>query len=157
MALRLCQDEGVSAEVQHIAELAALLHDIADWKYSGSEEAGAEAANEFLTSKGVDASIVSQVCEVIRGVSFHAELGGAGAISPALAIVQVRADVLISVSIVSLSSFNRACRMRIDWMPLGPLESPAALRTAARRTAPSTTRSIPRRRCDDGCFVTRWW
>ena len=37
MAHRLALEEGVGADVLEIVELAALLHDIADWKYSGSE------------------------------------------------------------------------------------------------------------------------
>ena len=119
MALRLCQDEGVSAEVRHVAELAALLHDIADWKYSGSEEAGAEAAHEFLTSKGVDAGTVSQVCDVVRGVSFHAELGGTGQISPALAIVQVRTRANIDACVTLEITRFPPTRMLIGWMPSG--------------------------------------
>ena len=31
-------------------ELGALLHDVFDWKYSGSDKASSEAADELLTS-----------------------------------------------------------------------------------------------------------
>jgi uncharacterized protein len=53
-----------------------LLHDIADWKYSGSETAGAEQAASFLRSRCYDEDKIEKVVAVINGVSFHTELGG---------------------------------------------------------------------------------
>lgn len=44
------ESEMVDDDTLLIVELAALLHDIKDWKYSGSESAGADAAAEFLRS-----------------------------------------------------------------------------------------------------------
>ena len=37
-----------------LIELSALLHDIADWKYSGSETQGMEMAKQFLQSHQYD-------------------------------------------------------------------------------------------------------
>ena len=34
-----------------VVEIAALLHDISDWKYSGSETAGAARASEWLKQR----------------------------------------------------------------------------------------------------------
>lgn len=52
-------------------ELAALLHDIADWKFhDGEEEAGPRAAREWLESVGVDNRIIKHVEDIIRHVSF---------------------------------------------------------------------------------------
>lgn len=54
-----------------VVELGALLHDIADWKFTdGDEEAGPRAAREWLESIQVDDKIISQIEEIIRTVSF---------------------------------------------------------------------------------------
>lgn len=52
-------------------ELAALLHDIADWKFNdGDEEEGPNQAGIWLRSIGVDEPTVGHVCSIIRGLSF---------------------------------------------------------------------------------------
>ncbi|MEK7526219.1 MAG: HD domain-containing protein [Patescibacteria group bacterium] len=54
-----------------VVELAALLHDIADWKFNdGDEDAGARAARVWLESLEVESQIVDRVCEIIRTSSF---------------------------------------------------------------------------------------
>lgn len=56
---------------QFTLELAALLHDIADWKFhDGDEEAGPRAAREWLEGQAVDEAVIIQVEEIIRTVSF---------------------------------------------------------------------------------------
>jgi uncharacterized protein len=42
-ARALSAEEGLSAEAADLVDLAALLHDVRDWKYSGSDGATAEA------------------------------------------------------------------------------------------------------------------
>lgn len=62
----------------HIVQLAALLHDIADWKFNnGNENIGLNAARELLGSLGEDEEVVTQVCEIIETLSFK----GAGVIN----------------------------------------------------------------------------
>lgn len=54
-----------------VVELAALLHDIADWKFHGGDvKAGSKAAREWLASLNVDESTISHVCEIIDDLSF---------------------------------------------------------------------------------------
>lgn len=54
-----------------IVELAALLHDVADWKFNdGDEEAGPREASKLLQSLGVEEQIIDKVCTIIRKVSF---------------------------------------------------------------------------------------
>lgn len=54
-----------------IVELAALLHDIADWKFHGGDEkAGSRAAREWLMSQSVDETIIGHVCQIIEDLSF---------------------------------------------------------------------------------------
>eukprot|EP01112_Ceratiomyxa_fruticulosa_P012176 TRINITY_DN3360_c0_g1_i2.p1 TRINITY_DN3360_c0_g1~~TRINITY_DN3360_c0_g1_i2.p1 ORF type:complete len:222 (-),score=37.11 TRINITY_DN3360_c0_g1_i2:154-819(-) len=71
-ARSLAKSEGV--EDIEIVELAALLHDIQDWKYSGSETAGVEAARSWLHSQGYDPLKTEKIAEIIEGVSFKNEL-----------------------------------------------------------------------------------
>src|SRR5690348_12640708 len=61
-ALRIGREEGADL---FVVELAALLHDVADWKFAGGDhEAGPRAAREWLGSLGVDAAIVDHVCQI---------------------------------------------------------------------------------------------
>ena len=77
LALSLAAEEGLSApdERLELVELAALLHDISDWKYSGSETRGIEQAREFLTKENFPAERVERVCTLIEQVGFKNELG----------------------------------------------------------------------------------
>ncbi len=75
-ARMLAHAEGANAEV---VELAALLHDIADWKFAGGdEEAGPRAAREWLAKHDVPESTTEHVCEIIATLSFK----GAGVQTP---------------------------------------------------------------------------
>lgn len=52
-------------------ELAALLHDVADWKFhDGNEEAGPRAAREWLETLNVDNTVIEHIEDIIRNVSF---------------------------------------------------------------------------------------
>jgi len=54
-----------------VVELAALLHDIADWKFHGGDEkASSHTAQEWLKSRSVDNKIIAKVCKAIDEVSF---------------------------------------------------------------------------------------
>lgn len=54
-----------------VVELAALLHDISDWKLEGGDEAkGPRMAREWLQSIGVDEKSVSHITEIIVDISF---------------------------------------------------------------------------------------
>lgn len=54
-----------------VVELAALLHDIADWKFHGGDEAiGPRMAREWMTSQNVPAATIEHVCDIIAKLSF---------------------------------------------------------------------------------------
>lgn len=54
-----------------IVELAALLHDIADWKFhDGDESIGPRIAGEWLVSQGVDGKTTRTIQEAIEDISF---------------------------------------------------------------------------------------
>jgi uncharacterized protein len=55
----------------YVVELAALLHDIADWKlHDGDSTAGPRAACEWLERIGADVPTRDAVCSIIERVSF---------------------------------------------------------------------------------------
>lgn len=61
-------EEGVD---MFMLELAALLHDIADWKFhDGDEQAGPRAAREWLTGLAVDEDVIKRIEDIILNVSF---------------------------------------------------------------------------------------
>jgi uncharacterized protein len=67
-ALAIAQEEGGEA---FIVELAALLHDVADWKFTGGDhEAGPRQARQWLESLKAPAATIDHVCEIIAGLSF---------------------------------------------------------------------------------------
>ncbi len=54
-----------------LVELAALLHDVADWKFhDGDDEAGPRVAGEWLASQGVENDVIEHVQAIIRELSF---------------------------------------------------------------------------------------
>jgi uncharacterized protein len=62
----------------YITELAALLHDVADWKFhDGDDDAGPRIAGEWLASLNVGADVIAAVQQIIREVSFK----GAGVVT----------------------------------------------------------------------------
>ena len=68
MAQRIGRAENADPPV---VELAALLHDIADWKLQdGDSSVGPKRAKEWLDSLGLDSSIVDHVCQIIANISF---------------------------------------------------------------------------------------
>ena len=67
-ALRIGREEGADV---FVVELAALLHDVADWKFHGGDEtAGPRVAREWLEREAVGPSVVDHVCAIIAGLSF---------------------------------------------------------------------------------------
>lgn len=56
---------------QVVVELAALLHDIADWKFhDGDLEAGPRAARAWLTGQGAQPDLVERVADIVGRVSY---------------------------------------------------------------------------------------
>jgi uncharacterized protein len=54
-----------------VVQLAALLHDIADWKFhDGDLSVGPRVAKDWLDSLAVDSAISEHVCRIIANVSF---------------------------------------------------------------------------------------
>ena len=93
------QTPGLDPEV---TELAALLHDIADWKFHGGDyEAGPRAARAWLLSQQVPEATVARVEQVIREVSFKG-LGEATPVSSPEAAVVQDADRLDAIGAIGV-------------------------------------------------------
>ena len=98
-------------------ELAALLHDIADWKFHGGDDtAGPRTAAEWLSQLGVEQGTIDHVCEIIATISFK------GPESPR------RCERWRDAS----------CRTPIGWTRSAPWELPARLPTEAMRASRCT-------------------
>ena len=68
LAKSIAKDEKVDL---FTVELGALLHDIADWKFTdGDESVGPNLAEEWLISQGVEKNTVRTVKEAIEDISF---------------------------------------------------------------------------------------
>lgn len=76
MAMRL--GKGAAVDRQTVA-LAALLHDIADYKFHGGDTAkGPQVARAWMERNGVDPERVDKVCEIVATLSYK----GAGVATP---------------------------------------------------------------------------
>ena len=54
-----------------VVELAALLHDIADWKfYGGDEDIGAKTAKKWMSNFSLPESTIDHICQIIKDISF---------------------------------------------------------------------------------------
>jgi len=72
LAKRIAEAEGAD---RFVVALAALLHDIDDWKLSGDALSGARAARAFLEGiGGVESETIERVCDIISKMSFKGAL-----------------------------------------------------------------------------------
>jgi len=112
-----------------VVELAALLHDIADWKFhDGDLSVGPTRAKEWMDSLGIEPSIIDQVCQIIANISFK----GAGVVQPPLSLegkaVQDadRLDAMGAIGIARAFAYGGAKGREI----YDPAASPTEHRTA---------------------------
>lgn len=69
MSLRIAKEEKDSD--LFVVQLAALLHDIEDWKFhEGDDSIGLKVAREWLEKMQVEENTISHVCEIIKNLSF---------------------------------------------------------------------------------------
>ena len=73
LALKLAAEEDPSMDMEMV-ELAAMLHDIGDFKYAKEGETGEQIIRSLLQSNGCPAERIEGVLEVVANVSFRHEL-----------------------------------------------------------------------------------
>ncbi|KAJ3078724.1 hypothetical protein HK102_004285 [Quaeritorhiza haematococci] len=62
-----------------LVELAALLHDVADFKYGGTEQQQETAISSLLTDNGCpDPETIQRVTDIVKRISFRKELAASG-------------------------------------------------------------------------------
>lgn len=71
LAKHIAMQEGADV---FVVELAALLHDVADAKFTGSDESGPRAAREWLTALSVEPKTVESVADIIGRMSYRGAL-----------------------------------------------------------------------------------
>lgn len=104
VARHIAQSEAVDP---FIVELGALLHDIADAKFhDGDESVGPKVARTFLEEQGVGESVIEQVENIIRYISFKGGNHSVDFHSNELAVVQ-DADRLDALGAIGIArTFN---------------------------------------------------
>lgn len=70
-ALSLGIKEKLSPEDLQEVEISSLLHDIDDWKYSGSEFAGSKKASDFLKKQGCSDEKCKRIAYIIQRIRFQ--------------------------------------------------------------------------------------
>jgi uncharacterized protein len=136
LARRLGEEEGADL---FVVELAALLHDIADWKFhNGDLEAGPREAAVWLENCGLENEVIDQVCDIVGSLSFK----GAQVPTPMASlegqVVQDadRLDALGALGIARAFAYGGSQRREIHNPDIGP-ESHSSFE--AYRSSGSTT------------------
>jgi len=66
-AITICEHERADS---FVVQLAALLHDLDDWKFNASEDETPLRAKAWLDSLSVDSSVTDAVCRIIMHISY---------------------------------------------------------------------------------------
>jgi uncharacterized protein len=107
MAVTLAKGEGLTGETLLAVEMAALLHDVQDWKYAATKDFDVKA---FLDGQdALEASTADTIQDVIAKIGFKDELAGKqGPALPELAVVQDadRLDAIGAVGIARCFTFG---------------------------------------------------
>lgn len=117
MALFLAAKENV--DDTFAVELAALLHDVKDQKYSHSVCAGPDSVREFLAFYNCPQSLLEKVVFIVSNVSYSKEVASTGApvtVTPELAVVQDadRLDALGAIGIARVFAFTGASQFTTE-------------------------------------------
>ena len=68
-AITICEHDAEHAD-SFIVQLAALLHDLDDWKFNASEDETPLRAKAWLDSLSIDPAITDTVCRIIMHISY---------------------------------------------------------------------------------------
>ncbi|KAL2517216.1 Metal-dependent phosphohydrolase [Abeliophyllum distichum] len=111
LALSLAREEGISSSSDSalIVELAALLHDIGDYKYMRDPSEG-KIVEDFLDKEGIEESKKMRILSIIKGMGFKEEIGRVTGdnYSPEFGVVQDadRLDAIGAIGIARCFTFG---------------------------------------------------
>jgi uncharacterized protein len=126
MARRIGKSEAVDLLV---VELAALLHDIADWKLHGGDTSlGPARAAAWLQSLGVAPATVDHVAAIIANISFKGSAVGQSPLSPEGQVVQDadRLDAIGAIGIARAFAYGGAKRRALYDPAVAPTQHTTA-------------------------------
>ncbi|KAI9085004.1 hypothetical protein K1719_032996 [Acacia pycnantha] len=118
LALSLAREEGLSSSPasMEIVELAALLHDIGDYKYLRDPSEGKIVEN-FLEVEGVEKDKKSVILKIIKGMGFKEELAGHATSEwfPEFGVVQDadRLDAIGAIGIARCFTFGGSRKIKL--------------------------------------------
>lgn len=105
LALSLAAEEGLSAPDRLLTvELAALLHDVGDYKYTKNNVEDISVVEMFLQEVGLDEGQKDEIVAIIKGIGFKNEVSNKSIVEPTLefAIVQ-DADRLDAIGAIGIA------------------------------------------------------
>lgn len=105
LALSLAAEEGLSAPSRLLTvELAALLHDVGDYKYTKNNVEDMSVVEMFLQEVGLDEGLKDEIVAIIKGMGFKNEVSNKSIVDPTLefAIVQ-DADRLDAIGAIGIA------------------------------------------------------
>ncbi|KAG0486302.1 hypothetical protein HPP92_008397 [Vanilla planifolia] len=104
LALSLAREEGLDGHALEIVELAALLHDIGDYKYSKDFVEDTTVVDNFLMEENVEESKRHKILDIIKGMGFKNEVlnRSCRASSPEFGVVQ-DADRLDAIGAIGIA------------------------------------------------------
>jgi uncharacterized protein len=119
LAVKIAKTEG-NIEDLELVQLAALLHDIGDYKYSRSERTGPETVRLWLTSQHYPEEKTTKVIQIVERISFKNELSDNKPtdLFPELKVVQDadRLDAIGAIGIARAFTYGGR-RMSPIWVP----------------------------------------
>ncbi|KAG2537363.1 uncharacterized protein YpgQ-like [Panicum virgatum] len=105
LALSLAAEEGLSAPARLLTvELAALLHDVGDYKYTKNNVEDMSVVEMFLEEVGLEEGQKDEIVSIIKGMGFKNEVSKKSIVDPTLefAIVQ-DADRLDAIGAIGIA------------------------------------------------------
>ncbi len=116
-ALHILEEENTPKNINStVVKLAALLHDIGDYKITGSEEAQIEIPRNILTELKVDQDIIAHVINIIDQISFHKGMQKLTSIEAEIVQDADRLDAIGAIGIARAFAYGGAKEREI-WNP----------------------------------------
>lgn len=119
-SLQILEEESKEQQVElSVVQLAALLHDIGDYKLTGVENTQTELPREIMQEIDIDPLIIEKVIKIIGEISFHQQTEKLSSIESAIVQDADRLDAIGAVGIARTFAFGGA-KNREMWNPEEP-------------------------------------